>query len=151
MIKDIMNDEKYKDLVSLQIKNTIKYLLDKNIEFAITANLNSIRFEPALPKVIYTKLSDLSLFILSNYTYSSIQANDTHVSFEAGFGKENFGSRLYIPYYAIFQIIVHESILFINCMATSEKFTKNQVQKSKNIFMTNKHNKKFNNSTKIIY
>ena len=144
MIKDIMNDETYKDLVSVQIKDTIQYLLDKNIEYAITANLKVIKFEPDLPKIIYNKLSDLSLFILSNYTYSSIKINDTHISFEAGFGKENFGSRLHIPFYAIFQVIVDESILFINCMATSEKFTNNQIEKSKNIFMKNKHNQKFN-------
>ena len=31
------------------------------------------------------------IFILSNYTYTTIQIDDEYMSFEAGFGNENFG------------------------------------------------------------
>ena len=46
-----------------------------------------------------------SLFILSNYTYSTVQINDTHLSFEAGFGNENFGSVVNLPLHSIFKLL----------------------------------------------
>ncbi len=85
-----------------------------------------------------------SLFILSNYTYTTVQVDYNYISFEAGFGNENFGSVVKIPLYAIFQIIIDESILYINSVATVEKFNKDLKKNSFNIFKNNPNNKKFN-------
>ena len=144
MINDIIESEDYKQLVEIQIKETILFLLNKNQEFSITANITPISFEPELPKTIKDQMHKFSLFILSNYTYTTVQVNNEYVSFEAGFGNENFGSVVKIPLHAVFQIIVEESILYINSLATVEKFNKDLKRNSFNIFKNNPNNKKFN-------
>ncbi len=141
MINDIIENVEYKDLVSAQVKQTIEFLIEQNEEFAITANIDAITFNPQLPQTTFEQLSKFSLFVLSNYTYTTIRLDDTYIYFEAGFGSENFGSTVKIPFYAIFQIVVQESILFVNSVATVDKFTKNLKQKSFNAFKKNPNNK----------
>ena len=144
MINDIIEDIDYKKLVEAQIKENVTFLLNKNQEFSITANIESATFTPELPKVIKESMHKFSLFILSNYTYSTVQINDTHISFEAGFGNENFGSVVKIPLHSIFQIIVDESILYINSVATVDKLKKDLKKNSYDLFKNNPNNKKFN-------
>ena len=144
MINDIIEDIEYKKLVEAQIKENIIFLLNKNQEFSITANIESAIFTPELPKVIKDQMNKFSLFVLSNYTYSTVQVNDMHLSFEAGFGNENFGSVVKIPLHSVFQIIVDESILYINSVATVEKFNKDVKKNSFDVFKNNPNNKKFN-------
>ncbi|MBY0540082.1 MAG: hypothetical protein K2P52_01540 [Campylobacterales bacterium] len=143
MIKDIIENNEYKSLVEKQIKENVLFLLEKKEEFSITANIQPISFSPELPKVIKDQMHKFSLFTLSNYTYSTVQIDDNYISFEAGFGNENFGSVVKIPLYAIFQIIIDESILYINSVATVEKFNNDLKKNSFNIFKKNPNNKKF--------
>ena len=144
MIKNIIENEDYKNLVEKQIKENILFLLDRNQEFSITANIEPITFTPELPKVIKDQMHKFSLFILSNYTYTTIQIDNQFMSFEAGFGNENFGSVVKIPLFAIFQIIVDESVLYLNSVATVEKFNKDLKRNSMSLFKNNPNNKKFN-------
>lgn len=144
MIKDIIENDEYKNLVENQIKENILFLLRKNQEFSITANIEPITFNPELPKVIKDQMHKFSLFVLSNYTYTTVEITDDYLSFEAGFGNENFGSVVKIPLHAVFQIIVDESILYINSVATVDKFNKDFAKNSFNIFRNNPNNKKFN-------
>ncbi|MGB6330067.1 MAG: hypothetical protein WBF48_14180 [Halarcobacter sp.] len=141
MINNIIEKEEYRDLVSSQIKDTINFLLKQDQEFAITANIEGIKFEPELPSATLNQLSKFSLFILSNYTYSTIKLDENNLYFEAGFGNENFGSTVKVPFFAIFQIVVEESILFVNSVATVDKFTKDAKVKSLNVFKSNPNNK----------
>ena len=143
MVKDIIEDNGYKSLVEKQIKENVLFLLEKKQEFSITANIQPISFTPELPKVIKDQMHKFSLFTLSNYTYTTVQIDDNYISFEAGFGNENFGSVVKIPLYAIFQIIIDESILYINSVATVEKFNSDLKKNSFNIFKSNPNNKKF--------
>ena len=89
----------------------------------------------------------MALFLLANYTFESIILHDEYIEFEAGFGKDNAGSIVTIPYVYIFQIIVDESVLSINPSATiinSKNDNKiSQKQKSINAFKLNPKNKKF--------
>ena len=142
MIKDIIENDNYKSLVSAQIKETMKYLINIDEEFAITANIKGISFNPELPETIHNQLSAFSLFILANYTYTTLELDDEYIYFEAGFGKENFGSLVKIPFNAIFQIIVDESILFVNSTATVQNFFNKREQKNKslNAFKKNPQN-----------
>ncbi len=144
MINEILNSESYKELSQKQIKENIQFLLNNGYEFAITANVKGITFTPELPLSILDKLSSFSLFILSNYTYTTIEIDDDYLSFEAGFGKENFGSVAKMPLLAIFQIIIDESILYINPIATSNDFIQKEklVKKSIDVFKNNPKNKK---------
>ena len=64
----------------------------------------------------------------------------------AGFGNENFGSVVKIPLFAIFQIVVEESILYLNSVATVEKFNKITKRSSFDVFKNNPNNKKFDNN-----
>ena len=144
MIKNIIENEDYKNLVEKQVKENILFLLDKNQEFSITANIEPITFTPELPKVIKDQMHKFSLFILSNYTYTTIQIDNQFMSFEAGFGNENFGSVVKIPLFAIFQIIVDESVLYLNSVATVEKFNKDLKRNSMSLFKNNPNNKKYN-------
>lgn len=144
MINDIIESEEYKKLVEIQIKENVLFLLKKNQEFSITANIEPITFNPELPKIIKNQMHKFSLFILSNYTYTTVQIDDEYISFEAGFGNENFGSVVKIPLHAVFQIVVDESILYINSVATVDKFNKDLKKNSFNIFKNNPNNKKFN-------
>lgn len=144
MIKDIIENPNYKELIEKQIQDIIVFLLDNNQEFSITANITPISFNPALPEEIKSQLHKFSLFVLSNYTYTTIEINEEFLSFEAGFGNENFGSIVKIPLHAIFQIIVEDSILYLNSIATVEKFNRNLEKNSFNIFKNNPNNKRFN-------
>ena len=146
MVKDIIENNEYKSLVEKQIKETILFLLEKNQEFSITANIEPITFTPELPKVIKDQMHKFSLFILSNYTYTTIQIDNQFMSFEAGFGNENFGTVVKIPLFAIFQIVVEESILYLNSVATVEKFNKITKRSSFDVFKNNPNNKKFDNN-----
>ena len=146
MIKDIIENEEYKNLVEKQIKENILFLVEKNQEFSITANIEPITFTPELPKVIKDQMHKFSLFILSNYTYTTVEIDDDYLTFEAGFGNENFGSVVKIPLFAIFQIVVEESILYLNSVATVEKFNKITKRSSFDVFKNNPNNKKFDNN-----
>ncbi len=141
MINNIVENIEYKELVSSQIKDTINFLLKQNQEFAITVNIEAMVFEPKLPTATFEQLSKFSLFVLANYTYSTIKLDDNYIYFEAGFGTENFGSMIKIPFYAIFQIVVDESILFVNLVATVDKFNKDLKENSLNVFKNNANNK----------
>jgi len=91
------------------------------------------------------------MFSLMNYTFSSIELTKSHISFEAGFGAENFGAVVTVPLFAIFQVIIDESILFLNPVATVDKFLDQEENKeiqddeqqarSMNAFTMNKQNK----------
>ena len=151
MIFNIIEDIDYRDMIEGQIFEVIGYLLNKNEEFSITVNINGVNFNPEIPESISQNFQNFTLFTLANYTYTTIELTDTHISFETGFGAENFGSVVTIPLYAIFQVVVKESILFLNPTATVEKyFIKQEVKlkddedqqtRSMNAFTMNRKNK----------
>ena len=145
MIKKIIKSESYQELIKKQTKETVKYLIDEGLEFAVTANLKGLDFIPELPTSIKSKLANFSLFVLSNYTYSTIILNDDHLTFEAGFGAENFASIVKVPYISIFQIVIDESIISINTLATVDELQEQSSSHSKsmNVFKTNPSNKDF--------
>jgi hypothetical protein len=151
MIIDIVEDINYKEIVEGQIFELCEYLVENNAEFSITANIKVIEFTPDMPKSIYKSFQPFTMFSLMNYTFESIELTETHLVFEAGFGAENFGAVVKIPLFAIFQVIVDESILFINPTATVEKFInqkndsskvdEDQEKRSMNAFTMNRKNK----------
>ena len=146
MVSDIIESNDFKNIMIKQIHEMINFMLEKDSEFAITVNVEGATFSPTLPTSIEKKLSKFSLFVLSNYTYSTIKIDDKIISFEAGFGTENFGSTVTIPLEAIFQIVIEDSILLINPVATVAKFndsSKASLNKSINVFKNNPNNQKF--------
>ncbi|RXJ87752.1 hypothetical protein [Arcobacter sp. CECT 8985] len=140
MINNILEQNDYKDLISKQVEEVITYLLRNNKEFSITANLDALKFNPELPLGVKSQLAKFSLYILSNYTYTTAKIENGFLSFEAGFGSENFGSVVNVPLYSIFQIIIDDSILYLNPIATVDKFNKDPKSKSLNVFKNNPKN-----------
>ena len=104
MIFNIIEDIEYKEMLEGQIFEVIEFLIDKGEEFSITANINGVQFNPTIPASIAENFPHFTLFTLANYTYTTIQLTETHISFETGFGAENFGSVVTIPLHAVFQI-----------------------------------------------
>lgn len=146
MIFNIVEDINYKEMLENQIFEVIEYLINNDEEFSITANIKGVDFNPEIPESISKSFSQFTLFTLSNYTYESIILTEKSITFEAGFGSENFGSHVTIPLYAIFQIVIEESILFLNPTATVEKYfeekqEEEQSSRSMNAFTMNKKNK----------
>ena len=152
MIFNILEDRSYRDMLEGQIFEVIEYLVEKGEEFPITANIKGVDFNPEVPEPISKTFQHFTIFALANYTYSSIELSETHISFETGFGSENFGSVVTIPLYAILQIVIDESILFLNPTATVDKYFQeigieekkeelNQNKRSMNAFTMNKKNK----------
>jgi hypothetical protein len=147
MIFNIVEDIHYREMLEGQIFEVIEYLVNKNEEFSLTANIKGVSFNPEIPESISENFSHFTLFTLSNYTYESIILTEKNIMFEAGFGSENFGSVVTIPLYAIFQIVIDESILFLNPTATVEKYfvekeiEEDQTSRSMNAFKMNSKNK----------
>jgi len=147
MILNVVEDLEYRDMVAAQIFDVMEYLVNKDEEFSITANIKGVKFDPEIPESISKNFPIFTLFTLSNYTYESIILTEKNITFEAGFGSENFGSHVTIPLYAIFQIVIDESILFLNPTATVEKYfieekiEEENLSRSMNAFSMNKKNK----------
>jgi len=147
MIMDIIQSRDYQVIIQEQIYDIIDYLLAHDNEFSITASIQYASFEPQLPQPIMQTFSEYTMFSLMNYTYTTIELTPTHISFEAGFGAENFGSVVTIPLNAIFQIVLEESILYLNPTATVQNLSIDMIEeedqeldhkaKSMNAFMKN--------------
>ena len=120
MIKLLQNKE-YQDLTIKHSRELLFFMQKNHDNFNITANILGIKFTPELPESIYNKFGQFVLFTLSNYTLESLKIEDDYITFEAGFGVENFGSTCKIAIESIFQISIENSILFLNPNATMEK------------------------------
>jgi len=114
MTIDLLQTPQYRALMQSHIFETIKYLFDKDQEFALACEVKHITFTPELPAEIKGSFDETVLFILSGFTFESAQLNEDDFSFEAGFGSENFGSTVSFPLLSIKQIFVGESPLVIN-------------------------------------
>ena len=144
MLTSVVQNKQYQELQVVQIKDQLMLLMELVDSFSITANIDAITFDPILPKDIYDNFAKFTLFSFANYTFESIILTEEYISFEAGFGEENIGSIVKIPYIAIFQIIIDESVLYINPASTMviKKIEEiEQSQKSKNAFILNEKNK----------
>ena len=142
--KNIDNFE-YKMLLESQIKEQISYVLSKNQEFSIVINTKKIDFNPKLPKKIMDNIDNFALFTLANYTYSTINLYSDFMTFETGFGEENIGSTLTVPYDSILQIIIEDKIVFLSYIATIDTFKiETHKRSSMDMFKSNPNNKKFN-------
>ncbi len=149
MIHDIVSKNIFRKLMIKNCEGIIQFLFDENIEFSILASLENISFNPELPKYIMDDFKPIALFTLSGYTYQSAKIQDQILTFEAGFGRENFGTFVSVPLYSILQIIIENTPIFINLSTPPDKDeknektnTKNGIKKSMDIFLSNPNNKK---------
>ena len=104
----------YNALMKEHIYATVEYLFENNQEFGVACETSNVNFDPDLPKDLNKSLPEVTLFMLANYSFETANIDTDYLSFEAGFGKENFGALVHIPLLAIKQIFVDEYPILIN-------------------------------------
>lgn len=114
MTINLFQTSEYRNIMEEHLIKTIHYLFEKDQEFAIACQIKHLSFSPELPEAIKETFKDTVLFILSGYTYQSAKMEEKIFTFEAGFGNENFGSRVSVPLLAIKQLFVGETLVTIN-------------------------------------
>lgn len=152
MLSEILKDNVFNELLADHTEDVLDYLLAKGCEFGILCNLSEISFEPELPSDLEKSLKPLTLFILSGYTFESAELDieEGVITFEAGFGEENFGSVVTVPVDSIIQIAIDDTVVHINLAASiqrsnkkREKRERGSVENSMNSFLSNPENEKF--------
>jgi len=116
-----LESSKYKQLMKKHILETIEYMFDANQEFGIACEISAVHFTPELPRELQESLPDITLFMLANYSFESAKIDTDYISFEAGFGTENFGALVEIPLLAIKQLFVSEYPVLINIASPIEE------------------------------
>jgi len=129
MSLDNLETSKYKELMKEHILAMVEYMFDANQEFGIACEISAVTFNPKLPEELKSSLPEVTLFMLANYSFESATVDSHAVSFEAGFGTENFGALVTIPLLAIKQLFVAEYPVLINIASPKEE----SVEENKNI------------------
>lgn len=122
-----MYKEYFGNILVRHAKEIIEHLLEFKIHFYLQCNVDKVNFEPLLPEEVVASFQPLIDFVLAGYTFDSIEIWDDQICFEAGFGKENFGSIVSVPFSAIVQIIIptqdrilRDICVFINTVSLLE-------------------------------
>jgi len=149
LLESVVNDKDFARLMQRNIQELIIHFFEKEQNFGILCKLESIVFDPPLPKEINAEFRPLTLFFLAGYTFETAKIQKDVLVFEAGFGSENFGSVVSVPLNSIMQIIIDETPVLIN-LANPELETipekKNElggVENSMASFLSNPENAKF--------
>jgi hypothetical protein len=141
-MKNFFSDPDFVYMMESHIKNSIALFMDKGIFFSILVNIGDVKFDPKLPKNISSTFKPITLFALAGYSFESLEILEEGIVFEAGFGSENFGSIVNIPYSSIIQILIDDTPVLINLSRKVDvKKQKSKVERSKNIFLSNPENK----------
>lgn len=153
MLSEILKDGAFNSLLAEHTEDVLDYLLNKQYDFGILCNLSEISFNPELPEHLSKALKPLTLFILSGYTLESAELDfeESMLSFEAGFGEENFGSIVSVPTDSIIQIAIDDTVVHINLSASIQRSNKKREDKKKSAteeksiqtFLSNPENQKF--------
>ena len=115
-----LETSKYKELMKNHILATIEYLFDANQEFGVACEISLVSFSPDLPNKLHKSLPEITLFMLANYSFETASVDQHYLSFEAGFGPDNFGALVQIPLLAIKQLFVDEYPILINVTTSNE-------------------------------
>jgi len=141
-MKKFFSDSDFVELMENHVRECMSLIMQKNQYFSILVNIHEVSFEPSLPEHIMKELKPITRFMITNYAYESAEFRKDVLSFETGFGTENIGSVVSVPYSAIIQVLLDETPLFINL---SRKLNiqkiQNKIERSKNIFLSNPKNK----------
>ncbi|HHD79495.1 MAG TPA: hypothetical protein ENK90_01405 [Epsilonproteobacteria bacterium] len=114
MTINLFQTPEYRTIMVQHIAQTIGYLFEKNQDFSIACEVKHITFMPELPQDIKETFHDTVLFVLGGYTFESAGLDTDYLTFEAGFGEENFGSTVSVPILAIQQLFVGDNPIILN-------------------------------------
>jgi len=122
-----LESPQYKELMKEHIYATIEYLFNKDQEFGVACETSNVSFEPNLPNELRASLPEVTLFMLANYSFETANIDTEYISFEAGFGSENFGALVHIPLLAVKQIFVDEYPILINVAAINGEVAEEEI------------------------
>lgn len=140
MSGNLLSDTQFRALMIKHIFECLDLILTKDEPFSVLVNLEFTDFEPKLPEKIAPK-NKIVLFTLEGYTLQSAILTAKSISFEAGFGEEDFASVVKIPLGAILQIINNDQIILVNFSEFTPTNPQDEAERSKKIFMSNPRNK----------
>jgi len=144
MLQDVLNDPVFGTEMKRHVREVLEILLKKGTNFSILTNLTEISFEPELPAEIHATFKPITMFVLAGYTFESCIVDEWGVSFEAGFGHDNYGSLVCVPLLSVLQIIVDETPILINLSVDVEERPKPSskgVKRSMEALLSNPENK----------
>lgn len=146
MSNAIFESKEFGQIMSQHIVQTLHYLFDNNQHFGILCNIENVSFEPAIPDNIRENFKPVTLFFLAGYTFESAQVEKDVLTFEAGFGPDNIGSKVSVPLLSIMQVIVNETPMLINLAPYTApkhkpKSDDGGLKNSMNAFLSNPKNK----------
>lgn len=146
MLETVLGSDDFNALMKKNCYEILELLLKRGVNLSILTNIADVTFEPILPTHISQNFKPITMFFLAGYTFESTQISDKYISFEAGFGSDNFGSLVSVPIQSILQIIVEEIPIFINLSNPPKmpiKQPKEQgIRKSMDALMSNPQNQK---------
>jgi len=121
-IQNLLEQPEFAELLGDHCAEMVAFFLDEGIEFGILCNLADVEFRDRLPDEIYSALKPLTLFMVAGYSFESARIRDDLVlEFEAGFGRENFGTMVQVPLNSILQVMIGDTVVFVNLTATLPK------------------------------
>lgn len=146
MIEVLLGSVDFNTLMKKHATEVMEMLLKRGINFSILTNIADVSFSPSLPEHISKGFKPITMFFLAGYTFESTQIYNGVLSFEAGFGSDNFGSLVSLPVDGVLQIIIEEIPVFIN-LATPLKKEESKpkedgVKRSMSALMANPENQK---------
>ena len=139
---ELFHTDEYKSLIKDHLFNTVAFLLDSDIEFAIAVEMRHVSFEPILPSYISSGFNAVSIFVMAGHTLDSAYLEEDDLFFEAGFGEEGIGSTLRVPLLSIKQILVDDYPIAINISEPKRKAAKPKQNNSMEALLSNPENKK---------
>lgn len=129
MLNNIASNATIQNLFALCAKNFVQTLKTEGIEFSILCDTGIVHFDPPLSFELRNRIGKVSIFVLSGYSFESIQTFNNYFTFEAGLILENgkdIATLLKVPYMSVVQILIQDedasqSIpIFINPFESSQ-------------------------------
>lgn len=146
MLEALLGSEEFHGMMKKHTREVLEILLKRGVHFSILTNIADVTFDPALPDQIRQNFKPITMFFLAGYTFESTCLVNDRISFEAGFGGDNFGSLVSLPIESILQIIIEEIPIFINLSTPPKTVTKphkeSGMKRSMEALMSNPENQK---------
>lgn len=111
MIEQVANSAKMQNVLQKHAKEIMNTLYEEGLHFSIVCDTSLIRFTPALSLQMRERLGKVAVFILSGYSFQSLELGETHFEFEAGLVMQNgedVGTILEIPYHSVMQVVIQD-------------------------------------------
>jgi hypothetical protein len=151
VLEKLVEEKHFAQLMKRHLEELIVLLFEKEQNFGVLCKIEDISFNPELPEEMFAEFRPLTLFFLAGYTFETAKIEDGFLIFEAGFGRENFGSVVSVPLLSILQVIVDDTPIMINLAIEKEdleqelekEVDESGVKNSMASFLSNPENQKF--------